>query len=219
MEHQTSHELLSHFDRPKAIDCPDFEWVEDADAASGGFVEVVKIAPARWGLADARPQPPVARWDIDDNQPQPPVYTRGVGWVLQWAAAVAVLGFAASVLTEFAYLASAERSLNLAARAGVVEATLPRATVQSVTAVVERRLASYPQLNGQLQLSVLQNDTPVDQRLRVRDGDRVVITLSAPTSSLGPGWLRKLLPWRDRASIDVHAEYQTPGRKLRPART
>jgi hypothetical protein len=219
MDHQTSHELLSHFDRPKVVDCPDFEWVENADEAPGGFVEIVKIAPARWGLADARPQPPVARWKIDDDQPQPPTYTRGAGWVLQWAAAVAVLGFTASVLTEFAYLTSAERSLNMAARAGVVEATLPRATVQSITAVVERRLASYPQLNGQLQLSVLQNDTPVDQRLRVGDGDRIAITLSAPTTSLVPGWLRKLLPWRDRASIDAHAERQTPGRKLRPART
>ena len=55
-----------------------------------------------------------------------------------------------------------------------MEATLPRATYQSITAAVERRLASYPQLSGQLQLSVLQNGRPVGTQFRAGDGDRLL---------------------------------------------
>jgi hypothetical protein len=153
------------------------------------------------------------------DEPPAALRTRGVRWVLQWAAAIGVLAFAASLLTEFAYLVAAEQSLNMAARAGATEATLPRATYQSITAAVERRLASYPQLNGQLQLRLLQNGTPVGQQFRVSDGDRVSIALSAPTSSVVPGWLRKLSPWHGDAPLNAHAEREVPGRKLRPAKS
>src|SRR5262245_17876280 len=69
---------------------------------------------------------------------------RGVRWVFQWAAAVAVLAFAATILAEFSYQLVAERQLTLAARAGVVEATLPRANYQSIQDALYARLISYP---------------------------------------------------------------------------
>ena len=58
MDHQTSHELLAHFDRPKAVDCPDFEWVEDADETPEAFVEVVKIAPSAGSALAFEPSHP-----------------------------------------------------------------------------------------------------------------------------------------------------------------
>jgi hypothetical protein len=107
----------------------------------------------------------------------------------------------------------------MAARTGATEATLPRATYQSVAAAVERRLAGYPQLGGQLQLNLLQNGRPVGRQFRAGDGDRVSITLSAPTSSVVPGWLSKISLWRGDAPLNAHAEREVPGRKLRPRTT
>ena len=107
---------------------------------------------------------------------------RGIGWVLAWAGALAVLAIAAGVLTEFAYVLAAERTLSVAARAGAMEATLPRATYQSVTAAVDRRLNQYPLLAKQLQLSLLQNGTLVQSQFRQHDGDRFAITLSGPAA-------------------------------------
>ena len=153
------------------------------------------------------------------DEPPTTVRVRGVRWVLQWAAALAVLTVATSVLVEYAYLLAAEQALNLAAKTGATEATLPRATYQSITAAVERRLASYPQLNGQLQLRLLRNGTPVGRQFRASDGDRVSITLSAPTSSVVPGWLYKISLWRGDARLNAHAEREMPGRKLRSAQS
>ncbi len=129
-----------------------------------------------WGRAQRAPRALGARC----ARPQPPLRKRGVRWVLQWAVALAVLTVATSVLVEFAYLLAAEQALNLAARTGATEATLPRATYRSVVAAVERRLASYPRMSGQLRLSVLQNGRPVGTGFRAGDGDRLLITLTAP---------------------------------------
>ncbi len=189
---QTSHALLAHFDRPKTIDCPDFEWVEDVDETAGCFAaeEVEELTQVRRGLAGAQPQPPATDHGgrgVLGSQPPSVAQTRGVGWVLQWAAVAAVLGFAASVLVEFAYLVSAEHALNVAARAGAVEATLPRATVQSITAVVERRLAGYPELSGQLQLNLVQNGMPVGERFR--GGRRPDFDHALGADVVGRAWL------------------------------
>ena len=143
---------------------------------------------------------------------------RGIGWVLAWAGALAVLAIAAGVLIEFAYVLAAERALSIAARAGAMEATLPRATYQSVTAAVDRRLNQYPLLAKQLHLSLLQNGTLVQTQLRQHEGDRFAITLSGPSSAAVPDWLRTLMFWRGESAIQAHAEQQLPGRKLAYAR-
>ena len=156
-------------------------------------------------------------WDFIDALPQRSAQTRGVGWVLQWAAALTVLVMAASMLAQFGYLIAAENALNVAAQAGAMEATLPRATYQSVAAAVERRLAEYPQLEEQLQLTLLQNGSPIDRLIR-GDGDRFSITLSAPSSAMMPAWLCKLSLRSGDTTVTAHAERQAPGRKLRLAR-
>jgi hypothetical protein len=197
---QTSNDLLSHFDRPKTLDLPDFEWVEavipfdsaavvrhcdDApDHATDGFIEVPR---------DMR---------------------RGVGWMLAWAGALVVVAIAAGVLVEFAYVLAAERTLSVAARAGAMEATLPRATYRSIAATVERRLSQYPLLIKQLRLSLLQNGTLVQSQFRQKDGDRFAVTLSVPSRSAVPGWLRALVFWRNDSPIQAYAERQMPERRL-----
>jgi hypothetical protein len=197
---QTCDQLLAHFDQPKTLEMPDFEWVD----------EVIPFAPA----ADAS-------WSVSTPDPGterfievPRDTRRGVSWVIAWAGALAVLVVAASVLIEFAYVLAAERALSNAARAGAMEATLPRATYQSITAIIDRRLSQYPVLAKQLHLSLLQNDSLVQSQFRPHEGDRVAITLSGPSSSAIPVWLRTLTSWRGESVIHAHAEQQLPGRKL-----
>jgi hypothetical protein len=188
---QSSYELLAHFDRPKLLDPVDLE------------VQTVVEAG----------QPALATDDpaIQSETLQP---RRGVRWVLFSGAALIVLTVAASVLVEFVYLLAAEQSLNVAARAGATEATLPRSTYQSITDAVERHLANYPQANRQLRLTVLQNGQPVGRQFRAGDGDRLSIALSVPASSVVPGWLRTLALWQFEAPVHASAERQVPGRKL-----
>jgi hypothetical protein len=144
----------------------------------------------------------------------PRIPTRGIRWVLQWATALAVLTIAGSSLTEFAYLLAAEHRLALAARAGVLEATLPRSSYERVTSTVERQLNVYPHLARQLQLSLLQNGSPAPRRIRQNDGDRFSIRLAVPASAIVPDWLRAVLFWHTDSQIEARVERQVPARKL-----
>lgn len=196
----TSDELLAHFDRPKTLELPDFEWVD----------EVIPIEPEAGAKHGDSALDRAADRYIEITRDT----RRGVCWVLAWAGALAVTAIAAGVLIEFAYMLAAERTLSVAARAGAMEATLPRATYQSVTAAVDRRLNQYPLLAKQLHLSLLQNGTLVQSQFRQHDGDRFAITLSGPSSAAVPDWLRTLMFWRGESEIQAHAERQLPGRKL-----
>jgi hypothetical protein len=193
---QTCLDFLDHFDRPKAADAVPFKSSERVE------FDALSIA-----LND------------DDAHVSRAFPTRSARWVLLWTAAIAVLLIAVGGLTQFAYMIAAEHTLNVAARAGATEATLPRATYQSVTAAVERRLVKYPLLSGQLQVNLLQNGTPVGQKFRAGDGDRFSITISVPASVAMPTWLRKFSPWHDESLINARAERDVPGRKLRAVRS
>ena len=145
-------DFLEHFDRPKS-----------AEAAGAKYVAEVEPTQAD-GLTS---------WDFIDALPQRAAQTRGVGWVLLWAAALTVLVMAASMLAQFGYLIAAENALNVAAQAGVMEATLPRSTYQSVTATVRRRLEEQPHFSEHITLTLLQNGKHVIDPLRWR-GRRVL---------------------------------------------
>lgn len=197
---QTSDDLLAHFDQPKTLEMPDFEWVD----------EVIPFDRAAVSSRDVTAPDHAADRFIE----VPRDSRRGVCWVLAWAGSLAVLATAASVVTEFAYVLAAERTLSVAARAGAMEATLPRTTYQSVTAAIERRLNQYPLLAKQLHLNLLQNNTLVQSQFRQHDGDRFAITLSGPSNSAVPDWLRIIMFWRRESEIRAHAERQLPERKL-----
>src|SRR3954471_23935616 len=130
---------------------PDFEWVD----------EILPFEPAASATHRAN----------DRYIEVPRDNRRGVCWVLAWAGALAVLTIAAGVLTEFAYVLAAERMLSAAARAGAMEASLPRATYQTIVAAVDRRLVEYPLLAKQLNLSLFQNGALVQTHIRQREGD------------------------------------------------
>jgi hypothetical protein len=185
-------DFLEHFDRPKSADV-DRNWVAGVE----------------------RSEPPVP-WDLIDAEPVRLAQTRGVGWVLQWAAALAVLVMAASILAQFGYLIAAENALNVAAQAGAMEATLPRATYQSVTATVHRRLEEHPHLYEHITLTLLQNGTPVIDSLRADEGDEFSIALSVPVSSAIPDWLEKTSLWHAQQYINAKATCRLPSRKLPP---
>jgi hypothetical protein len=190
----TSDELLAHFDHPKTLKMPDFEWVD----------EVLPFEPT------GSPSHLAAERYIE----VPRDTRRGVRWVLAWAGAMAVLTIAFGILAEFAYVLAGERTLSVAARAGAMEATLPRATYQSILAAVDRRLIRYPLLAKQLHVSLFQNGALVQSQIRQHEGDLFAITLSSRSSSAVPEWLRNLIFWRRGSAIQAHAERQLPGRKL-----
>jgi hypothetical protein len=138
----------------------------------------------------------------------------GVGWVLRWAAALAVLWFAGCVLAEFALCLAAERTLSRAARAGALEATLPRASFRSVGETVNRRLATRAAWVNQVTLSVQQNGTPIGGAIRAIDGDLVSVTIAMPVRAILPRWLSATSLRTVESQIVVRAERAVPGREL-----
>jgi hypothetical protein len=142
--------------------------------------------------------------------------TRGVAWVLQWAAALVVLLFASVVLAEFVYCLTAEHTLARAAHAGALEATLPRASYKTIAQSIERRLDGYPGVAKQLRLVIRQNNAPLGARTHLQPGDRISVLLSAPSHAVLPGWLRTIDFCRNCTRIEAHAAREIPGRLLRP---
>jgi hypothetical protein len=143
-----------------------------------------------------------------------PAPMRGVGWVLQWFAALVTLFVAVTTLAQFGYCLAAELALQRAARAGVLEATLPRATYQSVAQTVERRLVAYPRRADRLRLSFQQNGAPIRGAIQSREGDLFCVTLSVPAREMLPRWLRPVCFWRADSQIEASAERKIPGRQL-----
>ena len=141
--------------------------------------------------------------------------TRGVGWVLQWFAAAVAMVVAGIALAQFGCCLAAELALARAARAGVLEATLPLATFQSVAQTVERRLASLPQRReNRFRLGLQQNGVPIRGAVQSREGDLFCVTLSVPARAILPRWLRTVCFWRSDWQIEVRAERRLPGRQI-----
>jgi hypothetical protein len=145
--------------------------------------------------------------------PQPA--SRGVGWVLQWSAALAALVTAAALLLQFAYCLAGELVLTRAARAGVREAILPRATYRTVAHTIERRLQKTTHL-GRVRLTLLQNGAQVRGALHVRGGDRLAVLLAVPADDMLPRWLRPLAWPRSSSDVEARAEGFKPGRQMTP---
>jgi hypothetical protein len=140
--------------------------------------------------------------------------TRGVLWVLRWAAALVVLVFSCGVLTEFAYCLAAEHTVARAARAGALEATLPRATTKTIAESVTKRLTGYPSINGQTRLVIQQNGRPILGRLEVLPGDRISVHVEVPSTAVLPRWLGRLKFWHGNPPVEASAERTIPGRAI-----
>lgn len=143
--------------------------------------------------------------------------TRGIGWVVKWFATLAVLFISACILADFGYCLAVEQALSRAARAGALEATLPRATLQSIGQSVERRLEGYSLLPSRLQLSVMQNGRPVRGKFQPHAGDQITVAVSLSNIAVVPNWLQRALLWRRESQIQASAESRIPGRELKIA--
>jgi hypothetical protein len=141
--------------------------------------------------------------------------SRGILWVLKWAAALVVLFYAGCVLVRLGYSLSAERALLHAARAGALEATLPRATHETIVKTVERRLESWSISRIDLKVNIRRNGAPLGRVFRLLDDDRVTVTVAVPTEALLPRWLRALHVWNSGALLEATANRQTPGKRVR----
>lgn len=97
--------------------------------------------------------------------------------MLRWAATLMVLAVSAVILIVFGYQLAAERALARAAAAGLREAALPRATNQSVEAVVRRSLAGTMALDRATRVSL------------ANAGGRRSIGLAVPLGAVLPRWL------------------------------
>ena len=134
--------------------------------------------------------------------------------MLRWAAALAVLSFSCGVLAEFAFCLAAEHTVNRAARAGALEATLPRATSKSIAESVMQRLAGYPSTSRQTRLVIEQNGKPILGRLIVQPNDRISVHVAVPGTAVLPGWLQRLKFWRGNPPIEASAERTIAGRMI-----
>ncbi len=115
---------------------------------------------------------------------------RGVGWVLGWAATLAVLTMSTVVLLAFACQLAAERSLAQAAAAGLREAVCERATCGSVETVVRAQLANHFALDRVTTILLERNGSPLKGAVRPQTGDQLLISLSAPATAVLPRWLQ-----------------------------
>jgi hypothetical protein len=215
---QSTHKLLEHFDRPKRVISPDFDW-DESDCGAAEFDPRVAVDSKfmrcsrrdRWVPSqplDSSPQLPAATIE-------PPVATIGVWCVLQWAAAVVILAVVANVLYGFAQRLGTQRSLQLAARAGAIEAVLPRASYHSVRDTIGRRLAGISELES-WELTLLQNDAHVFRQIAENERDLFIVTVTARMSSTVPAWLQWLPGVGEPSTITVQAEKGRPGRHLTP---
>jgi hypothetical protein len=141
--------------------------------------------------------------------------SRGILWVLKWAAAMAVLLYTGCVLVRLGYSLSAERALLHAARAGALEATLPRATHETIMQTVERRLESCSISSTNLKVDIRRNGAPLARVFRLLDDDRITVTVAVPTEAMMPWWLRALHDWDSGALLEATADRQAPGKHVR----
>ncbi len=109
-----------------------------------------------------------------------------------WAAAGSLLIFVAILLLQFGLLLANQRKLSRAAQRAATEATLPRATPESVAQAARRALRGNPRLaaaiqtmthvNGSLQHAAIE--------LQVEPGDALTVHVAASATAAVPDWLR-----------------------------
>lgn len=120
---------------------------------------------------------------------------RGVTWVLAWAASFAMVAAALVIMLRFAALVQAEAALAEAARAGVVEAGLPKATHRTVCRVTTEQLVRKGWPDAELVVVLTKNDRPFSGLCRAQPEDRFAVTVVMPAREALPRWLRLLGSW------------------------
>jgi hypothetical protein len=153
-------------------------------------------------VADAAQQ--VLPFPTTDARP-----VRGVSWVLTWAAAVAVLCWAAIILLSFGYQLAAEQALSRAVTAGLHEAAQDRATRHTVEQTVLRRLNERGYPTQQATVMLLRGGTPISGAVRSAPNDQLSASISIPNDALLPSWLVRIGVSRDSAIAVTSARQAT----------
>lgn len=117
---------------------------------------------------------------------------RGVGWVLRWAVMLLVMSYSAVVLAAFSYHVWAEHALHHAARVGLREAALPRATSDSVESTIRQHLTVRHSRLRAASLQLTANGRRLSGPIRFNHGERLAVSLSVATTDFVPSWLTLL---------------------------
>src|SRR5450631_453261 len=132
---------------------------------------------------------------------------RGIGWVLKWAAAIAVLGATIVILLNFGYRLAAERTLEQAAMSGLRVSGLPHATSVSIGDSIRSILGCNLYQAANIRLRIAR--PPLNGNMSDRFGAGLTISISMPASAALPAWLEMLSPWNESAEITVQATKST----------
>jgi hypothetical protein len=138
----------------------------------------------------------------------------GVSLVLKWAAAATVLFLAACVVLKLGYCIAAEQVLTRVARAAALEATLPRASRESIVATIESRLLSTSIATSGLQIHLQHNNSPIGHVVRLAEDDEVTVAISIPVDAVLPAWLNASPFPFGGVSIQGYAQRSIPSRQL-----
>ena len=125
--------------------------------------------------------------------------------MLKWALVVLALVVSSLTLYRFSLLLRGEISLVRAAEAGVLEATLPRATARSVSEAVRRQLLQNGHYYEVPQILLSRNGVLVSGPCRSRRGDSWSVQIAARTHDFLPGWLSRWEPGRGSAFLTAGA--------------
>ncbi len=143
-----------------------------------------------------------------------PVPVRGSLWVLTWAAAIAIVFFAATQLVSLAFSVKAEMSLGRIAQAAAYEATLPRATMQTVRELIRRHLQREGIPASAVHIAICRNGAPVLKNAVFQEGDRIAVALALPFEAAMPEWVRSISPRLKNSSITAESESRIPTKYL-----
>ncbi len=102
-----------------------------------------------------------------------------------------MLLIAGAVVCDLGMQLRAEWYLRQAARRAAVEASLPRATIESTNSAARRALAGLSRLEHAVQLTTLVNGRmPPSNDLDAVSGDVVSVRLCVPAAVVTPDWLQ-----------------------------
>ena len=145
--------------------------------------------PPSWiNLGNMRAALPIERCPTERR----PLERRLLTNLCEMLVAVPILAITGLGLVQFIWLLAAGEALGQAAEAGAQEAVLPKATFQSVSDAVRRRLDPWGSAGGARQILVQVGGRAAYGVLQPRSGDEIVVTVCVASHAAVPDLLGSL---------------------------